>query len=295
MALHTKLIPIPGTPPNVHNDARRVFQTLEKGGIAIVPTEVGYGLIASSSEAITRAFHAKKRRPGHTQGIIGNYDIHKALHILPAERLDMTKALTHDLDMSIGIVAPYRPDHPLLHSLSAETLEKATKDGSMAIHVGGGSLLLEVVRLHHEAGKLVVGSSANVTGGGQKFRVEDIEEEILEAADIVVDYGLQRYHVYGRPSILFDFGAMRVMRMGSCYELFRERMRRIWGIELEEDPVYSSVKVQLHGQIRHPSMSLVWENVLVSMLRDDRAETPLDCFQAQLDPAQIMDLARGVP
>ncbi|PIG69444.1 hypothetical protein AARAC_005260, partial [Aspergillus arachidicola] len=179
MTLQTKLIPTPGTPPNVHNDALKVFQTLQEGGIAIVPTEVGYGLIASSSEAITRAFHAKTRRPGHTQGIIGNYDVHKALHILPEERFNITKVLTHDLDMSLGIIAPYESDHPLLQGMSAETLEQTTKDGNMAIHV-------------------VVGSSANVTGKGQKFRVQDIEEKILEAADIVVDYGLQRYHVYWR-------------------------------------------------------------------------------------------------
>ncbi|KAB8258530.1 hypothetical protein BDV32DRAFT_151347 [Aspergillus pseudonomiae] len=242
MTLQEKLIPTPGTPPNAHKDALGVFQALQEGGIAIVPTEVGYGLIASSSEAITRAFHAKKRRPGHTQGIIGNYDVHRALHTLPAERFEMTKTLTHDLDMSLGVIAPYRPDHLLLQGMSAETLEKTTKDGNMAIHVGGGSLLLEVVRLHYEVGQVVVGSSANVTGGGQKFRVQDIEEEILEAADIVVDYGLQRYHVYGRASILYDFGEMRVVRMGACYELFRERMKRFWGVELEEDPVYPCEK-----------------------------------------------------
>ncbi|KAB8277475.1 hypothetical protein BDV30DRAFT_251634 [Aspergillus minisclerotigenes] len=238
MALQAKLIPTPGTPPNVHKDALKVFQTLQEGGIAIVPTEVGYGLIASSSEAITRAFHAKTRRPGHTQGIIGNYDVHKALHILPEERFNITKVLTHDLDMSLGIIAPYKSDHPLLQGMSAETLEQTTKDGNMAIHVGGGSLLLEVVRLHYEMGKVVVGSSANVTGKGQKFRVQDIEEKILRAADIVVDYGLQRYHVYGKASILFDFGEMRVVRMGACYELFRDRMRRFWGVELEEDLIY---------------------------------------------------------
>ncbi|OGM40514.1 hypothetical protein ABOM_010638 [Aspergillus bombycis] len=242
MTLRGKLIPTLSTPPNVHKDALRVFQIPQEGGIAIVPTEVGYGLIASSSEAITRAFHAKKRRPGHTQGIIGNYDVHKSLHILPAEKFDMTKTLTHDLDMSLGVIAPYRSDHPLLQGMSAETLEKTTKDGKMAIHVGGGSLLLEVVRLHYEVGKVVVGSSANVTGSGQKFRVQDIEQEILEAADVVVDYGLQRYHLYGRASILYDFGEMRVVRMGACYELFKERMWRVWGVELEEDPIYSCEK-----------------------------------------------------
>lgn len=84
----------------------------------------------------------------------------------------------------------------------------------------------------------MVGSSANLSGGGQKFRVEDIEDEVKEAADLIVDYDLQRYHVYGRASLIMDFGQMKALRMGSCYELFRERMWKFWGVDLPEDLDY---------------------------------------------------------
>lgn len=114
-----------------------------------------------------------------------------------------------------------------------------SQGGTIAMFVGGGSLLTEICRLNHDAGQLMVGSSANVTGMGQKFRVEDIEDDVKEVADLIVDYGLQRYHVYGRASIVMDFGKMIVVRMGSCYELFRERMRKFWGVELPEDPEYN--------------------------------------------------------
>ncbi|KAF5014789.1 hypothetical protein F66182_14103, partial [Fusarium sp. NRRL 66182] len=62
-----KIIPVPGDLPNVHADAQRVFQVLQSGGVVILPTEVGYGLMATSAEAIDRAFAAKRRRPGHAQ------------------------------------------------------------------------------------------------------------------------------------------------------------------------------------------------------------------------------------
>lgn len=39
----------------------------------------------------------------------------------------------------------------------------------------------------------LVGTSANVSLTGSKFRVEDIEREIIEAAGIAVDYGLSKY------------------------------------------------------------------------------------------------------
>ena len=234
-SFQSKIIPKPGDPPNVKRDALRVFEILNGGGIAICPTEVGYGLLASSSGAIAKAFSAKKRRLGHPQGVVGCYALHRDLHILPDERFEMTRVLTDDLDMSMGIVAPYRANHPIWDQVTGDTRRNVTKDGRLAMHVGGGSFLNELTRLNYEAGQLMIGSSANLTGSGQKFRVEDIEDEIKNVASIIVDYGLQRYHIYGRPSINMDFENMQILRMGSCYELFRERMMKFWGIALPED------------------------------------------------------------
>lgn len=90
----------------------------------------------------------------------------------------------------------------------------------------------------------MVGSSANVSGGGQKYRVEDIEDELKEAADLIVDHGLQHHHLYGRTSLIMDFGQMKILRMGSCNELFRERMRKSWGVDLSEDPAARPVLTQ---------------------------------------------------
>jgi tRNA A37 threonylcarbamoyladenosine synthetase subunit TsaC/SUA5/YrdC len=140
--------------------------------------------------------------------------------------------------MSLMVVAPCDKNHHLLQALSPETLSKITKDGTTAMFISSSSLLKEICRLNYDSGQPMVGSSANLSGCGQKFRVEDIEDEVKEAADLIVDYGLQRYHLYGRASLIMDFGEMKVLRMGSCYELFRERMRKFWGVDLPEDPDY---------------------------------------------------------
>lgn len=55
----------------------------------------------------------------------------------------------------------------------------------------------------------MVGSSANATDSGQKFRMEDIEDGDKEVADLIVDYGLQRYHIYERSFIGMDFGQIK--------------------------------------------------------------------------------------
>ncbi|KFZ09536.1 hypothetical protein V502_08679 [Pseudogymnoascus sp. VKM F-4520 (FW-2644)] len=121
-----------------------------------------------------------------------------------------------------------------------QTLSKVTKDDTTAMFISSSSLLREICRLNYASGQIMVGSSANLSGGRQKFRVEDIEDEVKEAADLIVDYGLQRYHVYGRAPLIIDFGQMKVLRMGSAYELFRELMRKFWGVDLPEDPDYKT-------------------------------------------------------
>jgi hypothetical protein len=82
----------------------------------------------------------------------------------------------------------------------------------------------------------LLGSSANLTGTGAKFRVEDIQQPIIDAVDLVVDYGLRKYHHYRRSSTLIDFSKMEVVRIGACYELISDIFANQFGITLPADP-----------------------------------------------------------
>lgn len=96
MNIQPKTIPAPGNLPNVRADTLRIFQVLESGGVVIVPTEVGYGLMATSAEEIERAFAAKRRRPGHAQGLYGTHELHRTLHLLDEKRFEMTRVLVEN-------------------------------------------------------------------------------------------------------------------------------------------------------------------------------------------------------
>jgi tRNA A37 threonylcarbamoyladenosine synthetase subunit TsaC/SUA5/YrdC len=84
----------------------------------------------------------------------------------------------------------------------------------------------------------MVGSSANLTDQGQKFRVEDIEPEIIKAADLVVNYGRQKWHLYGRAGTILDLDNERVLRIGANYENIREKLIDLFGWAVPEDPDY---------------------------------------------------------
>jgi hypothetical protein len=69
---------------------------------------------------------------------------------------------------------------------------------------------------------------------GTKFKVEDIETEIRAVADVVIDYGLRKYHLYKKSSTLLNITTMEVVRIGSCYELISDVLSRSFGVTLPE-------------------------------------------------------------
>ncbi|RJE24934.1 Telomere recombination [Aspergillus sclerotialis] len=224
-----KIIDIPG-------DAYRVFEVLKGGGVAIIPASVGYGLVAIEPEALQRVFAAKQRKPHKKHAMIGSYFLHRQIHVLPPREEGMVKLLTVDMDLPMGVVAPFREDHHIIQKLGKEMLDKSSVGGTLAMLVNGGQFQEELSRLATEAGLPLMGSSANLSGKGTKTVVEDIEQEVRDAADIIIDYGRQKFS-YPRPSsTMFDFKHMRLLRFGACYNVIQDAFQRFYGITLPDDP-----------------------------------------------------------
>ena len=150
----------------------------------------------------------------------------------------MIECITHDYDLPLGVIAPYRPGHPLLAKIDAGLMNAATAHGTIGMLMNGGTIHTAIGRLGREALHPVFVSSANLSGSGTKFRVCYIQAEIRGIADIVIDYGLRRFHTYGRSSTIIDFTSPipKVVRIGSCYELIADVMKRHFAVDLPADP-----------------------------------------------------------
>lgn len=220
------------TRPDVKADARRAFDVLKAGGSAILPMDVGYSLIGGSTETLIRIFDTKRRAPHKLNAMIGDNALSEELHLLSPAQRDIVDALTKDRGLPLGIIAPARMDHPLIAALDEEGRRRSTRDGTVCMLLNAGSFHAEISRLSREEVHPLFGSSANRTMQGTKFRVEDIEPEIRAVADIVIDYGLRKYHHYGKSSTLLDLSEMKVVRVGSCYELIVDALERDFGLSL---------------------------------------------------------------
>jgi tRNA A37 threonylcarbamoyladenosine synthetase subunit TsaC/SUA5/YrdC len=229
-----------GTKPlpniDIKADAKRVFEVLTQGGLAIIPADIGYAIIATEPTALERAFVTKQRKPHKRHAMVGSYALHQRLHELPEREAGMVKLLCNDLDIPLGVIAPLRMNDPIIQKLGQETLARSSVDGTLAMLVNGGKLQEEISRLATEADLPLMGSSANMTGKGTKSLVEEIEPEIIAAADIIIDYGKRKYSVPRTSTTMINFKNMELIRFGACYDVVRYTMQRYYGIEYPEDP-----------------------------------------------------------
>lgn len=221
---------------DIKGDAQRIYETVVAGGAVIMPGDVGYAATATSSDALLRLFQAKRRAPHKRHAMGGNYELHREVHRLDSDTQEIVDAVVIDAGLPLTVAAHYDATHPVVAAIEPETLAASTLDDTLAMLINGGALHDEVVRIAHHNGVPLLGSSANLTGTGTKFRVEDIQQPIIDAVDLVVDYGLRKYHHYRRSSTIIDFSTMEVVRVGTCYELISDIFERQFGITLPVDP-----------------------------------------------------------
>jgi tRNA A37 threonylcarbamoyladenosine synthetase subunit TsaC/SUA5/YrdC len=232
-------VPIPNR--DVATDARRVFECVRDGGTAIIHLDVAYAVIAYTADAVRKFYAAKNRSYGKPTGIVGNQKAHEELHVLGELQRKMIRSITHDHDLPLAVIAPFRKDHPLLARMDPFVFSQAVKGDTLNILLNAGTLRTHIADLAIAEGLLFAGTSANTSLAGSRYRVEDIKDEVLRVADIVIDYGPSKYaNAEGLSSTMIDFSTYRVQRAGVCFNEIAAVMKAEFGITLEAPHVSST-------------------------------------------------------
>jgi len=222
--------------PDIVSDARRAFDVLKEGGTAILPMDVGYSLIGGSDEALAAIFKTKGRAPAKLNAMLGDMTLHQEIHRIDTRGKEIVEAITLDYDLPLGVIGPAQMNHPILQQMTPDALARSTKDNTVLMLVNAGEFHAKICRLSREFEHPLFGSSANRSLQGTKFRVQDMEPEILGIADIVIDYGLRKYHLYQASSTLLNVQTLEVVRFGACYELIADILKRHFRVELPAPP-----------------------------------------------------------
>ena len=226
-------VPIPGH--DVEADAQRVFDCVLNGGIAIIHLDVAYAVLAHTAGAVRKFYEAKRRSYNKPTGILGNRQAHEELHLLSDLQREMVRTITQDYDLPLAVIAPFRKDHPLIAHMDPFVATQAVKGDTLNILLNAGTLRSAIADLAIEHGKLFVGTSANTSLAGSRYRLEDIEQDVRSIADIEIDYGPSRYaNPLGLSSTMIDFSTYRVQRAGVCFEEISKVMESRFGISLKK-------------------------------------------------------------
>lgn len=228
---------------DIEGDAERVWQIMQAGGVAILPLDVAYGIFAQKPEGVRRIFQAKGRSFSKPSGSLGNLEIMREVLVMNAEDIEIAEAVVADFGLPLSVVAPFRADHPFLSRLDPFCLERSTKAGTLDILLNAGSLHNALARLAWERQYPVMGSSANRSLSGSKFRLEDVEPEVRAAADVAIDYGLVRYaNTSAISSTIISLPGRQVLRFGACYDQIKDILHRSFNIDLPTRPEHDLIR-----------------------------------------------------
>ncbi|MFF3574587.1 hypothetical protein ACFYXQ_43245 [Nocardia jiangxiensis] len=224
--------------PDIAGDTQKLWDVVSNDGLAIFPTDMGYSIWGGSLDAVRRINQVKRRGPHKRIGMVIGRDAQREILELDDHQWDMVDCVSIDYGLPWCSIARYRSDHPLMRQIEPGLLDLCTANSTVAAARNlGGPFLSRVEQLSLEHLHPIFGTSANLTGTGVKHRVEDIQSSILDAADLVLDYGPSRsiagVSVGGTQ---FNFETMKLIRWGAMFDSIAYVLKRHFDLDLPPDP-----------------------------------------------------------
>ena len=218
--------------PSVEQDAKQVVDTLATGGVVVFPVDVGYAVVGNHEAAIERIFKAKQRSYDKPCGMFSSWKMVQELAILETRERDMIDTVIHRYGLPLSIVTPYRVDHPFFKDLTPTARLRSSRAGTIDMLLNAGALHDAIAAESFARGIPVLGSSANQSLSGSKYRLSDVEATVRAAADLVIDYGPTKYsHPDGMGSSIIELPSGRPLRKGIKYDEICDILARHFALD----------------------------------------------------------------
>ncbi|WP_240044066.1 L-threonylcarbamoyladenylate synthase [Plantibacter flavus] len=158
------------------------------GGIAVVPTKVGYIIMTSDRRGLDRKFDAKERhrnKPGVV--LVSSLDMLRELAQLTPE-IDSLYERCWNEDVLLGCILPWSDaGKKAIPSDGSHQLMMDARGTSCFVIKFGVPAENVARQLYEDHGKIAFASSANPSGQGNRGLVEGIGDRITEAADVIIE------------------------------------------------------------------------------------------------------------
>ncbi len=174
---------------------REMVKAIEEGKIVIYPTDTVYGIggNALDEKVVKKVYRIKKRKKDNPLAIIVNgiEMIKTYCRITTGERRKLKKYFP----------GPYT----LLLNKSRKKLP-VTKLKRVGVRMPKHSF---IERVMEKIEIPLITTSANISGGADPMKLDDVPKEMIEKVDLVIDGGETKFQ---RPSTIIDLPTGRVLR-----------------------------------------------------------------------------------
>lgn len=162
------------------------YQVIKAGGLAIIPSRVGYTLLGNSETAIHKMFELKGRPLTKPCVVLTRRDILEDIAELPEKYKPFVDAIEKE-KLLCGFILK-RKGHHFFDSLSDYTAQYSQKENNTSCFVINASDYIQyLVDQSVLDGTFVVGSSANKSGTGNEGIFTNIPQNIREGVDFAIE------------------------------------------------------------------------------------------------------------
>lgn len=197
-------------------DVATIYGVLEAGGVVVLPSKLGYGILALTPPAVEQ-FYALKNRPlDKPSGILATPGIF-------AETTNSEfKQDVGKFSLPVGLIEVPKWEHPSIQALPPQTISK----GSIAYFFNLDPVMTKLAAYAWERRQLITLSSANKAGNGNSLTFAHLHSDFKLKVDLVIEgddlrWQEERGTLDTITSTIIDLPGKRLIRDG----IFADRVK----------------------------------------------------------------------
>ncbi len=193
----------------VHKTVKGVFDILSDDGVIVLPSKLGYAILALTSAGQKKLYALKQRPLSKPSGILATQNIFNAL-----SHSDFKKEVSK-FNYPIGIIEKINSSHPQIRRVSNFN----QLNGKLAFFMKMDPFMTRLAEYAWSKGYLVTISSANKAGEGNCFQFKNLHPDFIHKADLIIkgdDLSLvkERSNIDRITSTIIDLTTRSIFREG---------------------------------------------------------------------------------
>lgn len=204
--------------------AERVLDVIQDGGLAVVPFDVSYAFLAGALEPLERIYKLKLRPSSKACPMLVSWEqFLDIVHASPDGVRRVQKVV--DAGLPVGVLAKPDWDSEAARPVPKNCRRLLEQDGKIALFMNMGGMSADILRAADDRGLRVFGSSANLSGTGNSFSLDEVPTSILDSTDLRCDAGRCKHANAERlASTIVELGTGEIVRTGILHDEIHKRL-----------------------------------------------------------------------